>query len=58
MSAAVPWNPAEPWWIITREFGRMKRLSLVPAASSSEPIDAASPTHVVAMSQGMSFFVS
>ena len=33
-----------------RELGSAARLPFVPAASSSEPIDIATPTHIVAMS--------
>ena len=58
MSAAVPWNPADPWWIMTRELGSTYRLPALPAASSREPIEAASPTQVVDTSQGMSCMVS
>src|SRR5262247_114199 len=40
-SEACPWKPPIGWWIMTREFGRQKRLSLSPAASSSAPMRAA-----------------
>ena len=33
-----------------RELGNAARLPLVPPASSSEPIDIATPTHIVWMS--------
>jgi hypothetical protein len=44
MSAGVPRVPAEPWWIITFEFGSTKRLPGAPPASSRAPIDIAIPT--------------
>ena len=41
-----------------RELGSAARLPLVPAASSSEPMDIATPTHIVAMSGLTKFIVS
>ena len=41
MSEAWPWKPPEGWWIITREFGRQKRLPAAPAVSSNAPMLAA-----------------
>ena len=43
MSVDCPSKPAEGWWIRIREFGSAARLPFVPAASSSEPIDIATP---------------
>jgi hypothetical protein len=36
-SGVLPRNPAEPWWIMIRLFGRAKRFPLAPAASRTEP---------------------
>ena len=48
MSAAVPWKPAEAWWIRMRELGSAERLPLAPPPSSTAPMLAAMPMHVVA----------
>ena len=53
-----PSNPAEGWWMRILELGRAARLPLVPPASSSEPIDIATPTHIVSMSGLTNFIVS
>ncbi len=58
MSEAWPWKPPSGWWIITRELGRQKRLSLAPAASRSAPMLAACPTHSVDTSGLMNCMVS
>ena len=58
MSEAWPENPPEGWWIMTRELGRQKRLPLAPAASSSEPIEAAMPMQTVDTSERMYCIVS
>jgi hypothetical protein len=47
MSAAVPWLPPDGWWIMIREFGSALRLPFSPAASSTAPMDAAIPMHIV-----------
>ena len=44
MSAGVPRNPPEPWWIITFEFGSTYRLPAAPAARIRAPADIAIPT--------------
>jgi hypothetical protein len=50
MSAGVPRKPPEPWWIITFELGRRKRLPAAPPASSRAPIDIAIPMQYVCTS--------
>ncbi len=47
MSVDWPSKPAEGWWIRIRLLGSAERLPFVPPASSSEPIDIATPTHIV-----------
>src|SRR5881296_762952 len=47
MSVACPWNPPDGWCIIMRAFGRANLRFLAPAASRSEPMDAACPMHSV-----------
>ena len=47
MSAEVPWNPPEGWWIMIRLFGSATRLPLAPPVRSSEPIDIAMPKQMV-----------
>jgi hypothetical protein len=47
MSEAWPCVPPQGWWIRMREFGSAKRLSGVPAASSTAPMEAAWPTQIV-----------
>jgi hypothetical protein len=47
MSVAWPWKPPEGWCSMILELGSAKRMSLCPAASSSEPIEAAWPMHNV-----------
>ena len=58
MSVDWPSKPADGWWIRMREFGSAMRLPCAPPASSSEPIDIAIPTHIVATSGLMKFIVS
>ena len=48
----------EGWWIMMREFGRLKRLPLVPLASSTAAMDAACPTQMVTISGRMKAMVS
>jgi len=50
MSVDCPSNPAVGWWMRIRELGSAARFPFAPAASSSEPIDIATPTHIVFMS--------
>jgi hypothetical protein len=51
MSVACPAKPDRSgWWITMREFGREKRLPLVPAASSTAAMDAAWPMQKVCTS--------
>ena len=47
MSVAWPWNPPDGWCTMMRAFGSAKRMSLAPAASSSEAMEAACPTQSV-----------
>ena len=47
MSAGVPRVPADPWWIITFEFGRTKRFPAAPPARSMAPADIAIPMQYV-----------
>ena len=58
MSVDWPSKPAEGWWIRMRELGSDIRLPFAPPASSSEPIDIAMPTHIVATSGLMNCIVS
>ena len=58
MSVDWPSKPAEGWWIRIRELGSDIRLPFAPPASSSEPIDIAMPTHIVATSGLMNCIVS
>ena len=58
MSVDWPSKPADGWWIRIRELGSAIRLPFAPPASSSEPIDIAIPTHIVATSGLMKFIVS
>ena len=58
MSVDWPSKPADGWWIRIREFGSDIRLPFAPPASSSEPIDIAIPTHIVATSGLMNCIVS
>ena len=56
MSVAWPEIPCPPisgWWIRISEFGRAKRLPLVPLASRKGPIEAAMPTQMVETSHLM-----
>ena len=48
----------EGWWIMIREFGRLKRLPLAPLANSTAAMDAACPTQMVTMSGRMKAIVS
>mmetsp|Transcript_14104 Transcript_14104/g.38624 ORF Transcript_14104/g.38624 Transcript_14104/m.38624 type:complete len:202 (+) Transcript_14104:260-865(+) len=57
-SAACPCAPPSGWWIIMREFGRLLRFPLAPAANKKEPIDAAIPKQTVSTSHGMNCIVS
>ena len=50
MSVDWPSKPADGWWIRMRLLGSEKRLPLAPPVSSSDPIDIAIPTQIVAMS--------
>ena len=47
MSAGVPWNPADPWWIITLAFGSAKRFPGAPPHRRIAPSDMAMPTQIV-----------
>ncbi len=58
MSVDWPRKPAEGWWMRIRELGRAARLPFVPPASSSDPIDMATPTPMVWMSGLMKRIVS
>ena len=58
MSVAWPWKPPEGWCTMMREFGSEKRMSFSPAASSSEPIEAACPVHSVDTGGRMNCMVS
>ena len=58
MSVDWPSKPAEGWWIRMRRLGSDMRLPFAPPASSSEPIDIAMPTHIVATSGLMNCIVS
>ena len=58
MSVAWPWKPPDGWWVMIRACGRAKRLPAAPAHSSSEPIEAAWPTQIVATSGRMYCIVS
>ena len=58
MSAAVPPMPPDGWCIMIRACGSAYRLPLVPAQSSSWPIDAAMPIATVATSLSMNCIVS
>ena len=58
MSVLCPWKPPCGWWIRTRPLGSALRLPVAPPASSSEPIDIATPQHTVAMSGRMNCIVS
>ncbi len=58
MSVDCPSKPADGWWISTRLLGSEKRLPFAPAVSSSEPIDIATPMHIVWMSGLTKFIVS
>ena len=58
MSVDWPSKPDEGWWISWREFGSAIRLPGAPPVSSSEPIDIAMPTQIVATSGLMKCIVS
>ena len=58
MSVDWPSKPADGWWIRIRELGSDIRLPFAPPASSSEPIDIAIPTQIVATSGLMNCIVS
>ena len=58
MSVDWPSKPADGWWIRIRLLGSAIRLPFAPPASSSEPIDIATPTHIVATSGLTKFIVS
>ena len=58
MSVDWPSKPADGWWMRMRELGSDIRLPFAPPASSSEPIDIAIPTHIVATSGLMNCIVS
>ena len=58
ISVAWPSKPDEGWCTRMRLLGSAERLPFVPPASSSEPIDIAMPTHIVATSGLMKFIVS
>jgi len=58
MSVDWPSKPAVGWWMRMRELGRAARLPFEPAASRSDPIDIATPTHIVLMSGLMNCIVS
>ena len=58
MSVAWPWAPPEGWCTMIRLFGRAKRLPWAPAASSSEPIEAAWPMQTVLICGWMYCMVS
>ena len=47
MSAAVPCDPLDGWWIMIRAFGRAARFPLAPVASKKAPIEAAIPMQIV-----------
>ncbi len=47
MSVVWPWKPPLGWWMRIRELGSAIRLPAAPPASSSEPIEAASPKQMV-----------
>ena len=50
MSVAWPWKPPLGWCSRIRELGSAERLPAAPPASSSEPIDIATPQQTVATS--------
>jgi hypothetical protein len=50
MSAGVPRKPAEPWWIITFEFGRAVRLPAAPPERIIAAADMPMPMQTVATS--------
>ena len=50
MSAGVPRKPAEPWWIITLEFGSARRLPAAPPPRIIAAADMPMPMHTVATS--------
>ena len=58
MSVDWPSKPADGWWMRMREFGSDMRLPFAPPVSSSEPIDIAIPTQIVATSGLMNCIVS
>ncbi len=58
MSAAVPDEPPEGWWIMMREFGSAERLPSAPAESRNAPIEAAIPMQIVATGAFMNWIVS
>lgn len=49
IGGCLAWKPPEGWWSIMRELGSERRCPACPAASSSEAIEAAWPTHSVLM---------
>ena len=58
MSVDWPSKPADGWWMRMRLLGSDMRLPFAPAVSSSEPIDIATPMHIVATSGLMNCIVS
>lgn len=42
----LTWAPPDGWWIIILEFGNECRMPASPAASNSDPMEAACPTHL------------
>ena len=58
MSDAWPWKPPDGWCTMMRALGSAKRMPFSPAASSSEPIEAAWPMHSVETGGRMNCMVS
>ncbi|MNC90933.1 hypothetical protein D3C83_70940 [compost metagenome] len=58
MSDACPWKPPEGWCRRIRALGSAKRMPVVPAVRSSDPIEAASPMQSVDTAGLMNWMVS
>ena len=50
MSDACPCAPDDGWWIMMRLLGSAARLPAAPPSRNTDPIEAASPTQIVATS--------